>query len=78
MNAFIFLLHPLNEGVIHGSWSCWSAWSLCSGGRSSRSRSCSNPSPQNGGHHCTGEPTETAGCEDQEVLQYLRSELVAM
>ncbi|XP_043966546.1 complement component C7 [Gambusia affinis] len=60
-------------GVIHGSWSCWSPWSLCSGGQSSRSRSCSNPSPQNGGHHCTGEPTETAGCEDQEDLQYLKT-----
>ncbi|PWA15799.1 hypothetical protein CCH79_00008913 [Gambusia affinis] len=60
-------------GVIHGSWSCWSPWSLCSGGRSSRSRSCSNPSPQNGGHHCTGEPTETTGCEDQEDLQYLKT-----
>ncbi|KAM4745859.1 complement component C7 [Anableps anableps] len=61
------------QGVIHGSWSCWSAWSLCSGGRSSRSRSCSNPSPQNGGHHCIGEPTETSGCEDQEELQYLKT-----
>ncbi|XP_012725523.2 complement component C7 [Fundulus heteroclitus] len=61
------------QGVIHGSWSCWSAWSLCSGRRSSRSRSCSNPSPQNGGHHCTGEATETSGCDDEEELQYLKT-----
>uniref|UniRef100_A0AAQ6ARK8 Complement component C7 n=1 Tax=Amphiprion ocellaris TaxID=80972 RepID=A0AAQ6ARK8_AMPOC len=59
-------------GVIHGGWSCWSAWSLCSGGRRSRSRSCSKPSPLNGGQHCTGEPTETSDCEDQE-LQYLKT-----
>uniref|UniRef100_A0A667XF14 Complement component C7 n=1 Tax=Myripristis murdjan TaxID=586833 RepID=A0A667XF14_9TELE len=60
------------EGVIHGSWSCWSGWSSCSGGKRSRSRSCSNPSPQNGGQHCTGESTETSDCEDQE-LQYLKT-----
>ncbi|XP_029915184.1 complement component C7 [Myripristis murdjan] len=59
-------------GVIHGSWSCWSGWSSCSGGKRSRSRSCSNPSPQNGGQHCTGESTETSDCEDQE-LQYLKT-----
>lgn len=60
------------QGVIHGSWSCWSAWSSCSGGRRSRSRSCSNPYPQNGGQHCIGEPAETSDCEDEE-LQYLRT-----
>ncbi|KAM4575969.1 complement component C7 [Odontesthes bonariensis] len=58
------------QGVIHGSWSCWSAWSHCSGGRSSRTRSCSNPYPQNGGQHCIGEPTESSQCDDDE-LQYL-------
>lgn len=60
------------QGVIHGSWSCWSAWSSCSGGQRSRRRSCSNPTPQNGGQHCIGEPTESSDCEDQD-LQYLRS-----
>ncbi|KAF7665354.1 hypothetical protein LDENG_00145950 [Lucifuga dentata] len=59
-------------GVIHGGWSCWSSWSSCSWGRRSRRRSCSNPSPQNGGHHCNGEPAETSDCEDQE-LQYLKT-----
>uniref|UniRef100_A0A3B4ZPD8 Complement component C7-like n=1 Tax=Stegastes partitus TaxID=144197 RepID=A0A3B4ZPD8_9TELE len=59
-------------GVIHGSWACWSAWSSCSGGRRSRSRSCSNPSPQNGGQSCVGESAETSECEDQE-LQYLKT-----
>ncbi|XP_069555659.1 complement component C7 isoform X1 [Brachyistius frenatus] len=59
------------QGVIHGGWSCWSAWSMCSGARRSRSRSCSNPSPQNGGQLCIGEPTETSDCEDQE-LTYLK------
>ncbi|XP_061585342.1 complement component C7 [Cololabis saira] len=59
-------------GVISGGWSCWSAWSSCSVGRRSRSRSCSNPSPQNGGRNCIGEATETSDCEDQE-LEYFKT-----
>ncbi|KAG7454191.1 complement component C7-like [Solea senegalensis] len=60
------------QGVIHGSWSCWSAWSSCTTDRRSRSRSCSNPTPQNGGQHCIGETTERSDCEDQQ-LQYLKT-----
>uniref|UniRef100_A0A8C3G3W8 Complement component C7 n=1 Tax=Cyclopterus lumpus TaxID=8103 RepID=A0A8C3G3W8_CYCLU len=60
-------------GVIHGSWACWSAWSVCSGVRRTRRRSCSNPTPRNGGQQCTGEPTEASDCEDQD-LQHLKSE----
>nr|XP_015828348.2 complement component C7 [Nothobranchius furzeri] len=61
------------QGVISGGWSCWSAWSSCSGGRRSRSRSCSNPYPQNGGQHCIGDQTQTSGCDDEEELQYLKT-----
>ncbi|XP_033474866.2 complement component C7 [Epinephelus lanceolatus] len=60
------------QGVIHGSWACWSDWSSCSGGKKSRSRSCSNPTPQNGGQHCSGEPTETSDCGDED-LEYLKT-----
>lgn len=60
-------------GVIHGSWSCWSSWSSCSSSRRSRSRSCSNPAPQNGGQGCIGDFSEMAECEDAELL-YLRSD----
>ncbi|KAI4820257.1 hypothetical protein KUCAC02_028241 [Chaenocephalus aceratus] len=59
-------------GVIDGIWACWSAWSSCSGVKRSRSRSCSNPAPQNAGQQCIGEPTETSDCEDQD-MQYLRT-----
>uniref|UniRef100_A0A8C2ZTB5 Complement component C7 n=1 Tax=Cyclopterus lumpus TaxID=8103 RepID=A0A8C2ZTB5_CYCLU len=59
-------------GVIHGSWACWSAWSVCSGVRRTRRRSCSNPTPRNGGQQCTGEPTEASDCEDQD-LQHLKA-----
>ncbi|XP_068614087.1 complement component C7-like [Brachionichthys hirsutus] len=60
------------QGGIHGSWSCWSAWSQCSGVRRSRSRTCSNPTPQNRGKDCIGESTETSDCEDQN-LEYLKT-----
>ncbi|XP_036384474.1 complement component 7b [Megalops cyprinoides] len=59
-------------GVIHGGWSCWSAWSSCSGGQRSRSRSCINPPPRMGGRHCSGEPSSHQPCEDPE-LQHLRT-----
>ncbi|KAK1892091.1 Complement component C7 [Dissostichus eleginoides] len=59
-------------GVIDGIWACWSAWSSCSGVKRSRSRSCSNPAPQNAGQQCIGEPTETSDCEDQD-MQYLKT-----
>ncbi|NXM55275.1 CO7 protein, partial [Illadopsis cleaveri] len=58
-------------GVVDGHWSCWSSWSPCSGGRKSRSRSCSNPSPRGGGKACLGEQHESKACEDEE-LQHLR------
>ncbi|XP_056275796.1 complement component C7 isoform X1 [Pseudoliparis swirei] len=58
-------------GVIHGGWACWSSWSGCSGVRRTRRRSCSNPTPQNGGQQCTGEPAEESDCEDQD-LQHLK------
>lgn len=70
-----FLSSSLHQGVIDGSWACWSSWTSCSQGRRSRSRSCSNPSPQRGGQHCIGEPAESAECDDQE-LEYLKSERV--
>ncbi|XP_036434038.1 complement component C7 isoform X1 [Colossoma macropomum] len=65
---------PVEEqpGVIDGGWSCWSAWSICSAGRQSRSRSCSHPPPQNG-KNCVGNSEETINCEEEEELQYLRT-----
>ncbi|XP_048022830.1 complement component 7b isoform X2 [Megalobrama amblycephala] len=58
--------HVLGEqpGVIEGRWSCWSAWSSCSRGQKSRTRSCNNPAPRNGGRNCIGETIERKNCED--------------
>ncbi|XP_068460681.1 complement component C7 [Clinocottus analis] len=59
-------------GVVRGGWACWSDWSVCSGVRRTRTRSCSNPTPQNGGEQCVGEPSEASDCEDRE-LQKLKT-----
>uniref|UniRef100_A0A671R495 Complement component C7 n=1 Tax=Sinocyclocheilus anshuiensis TaxID=1608454 RepID=A0A671R495_9TELE len=58
--------HVLGEqpGVIEGVWNCWSAWSICSHGQKSRTRSCNNPAPRNGGRNCIGKTIEWKSCED--------------
>ena len=53
---------------VDGGWSTWSSWAGCSvscgGGTWSRSRSCTNPSAQHGGHYCVGSSTEDTGCNN--------------
>ena len=52
-----------------GGWSEWSEWSACAGTCYAypgsiryRKRSCSNPSPLNGGEDCQGEGVESETC----------------
>ncbi|XP_059199809.1 complement component C8 beta chain [Centropristis striata] len=47
---------------IDGSWTCWGAWSSCSGTTKTRSRQCSNPAPSNGGLPCRGLQQESTEC----------------
>lgn len=51
---------------IDGGWTAFSAWSQCSaecgGGTQSRSRSCTNPRPSNGGAECSGDAEESQRC----------------
>ncbi|XP_035691280.1 hemicentin-1-like [Branchiostoma floridae] len=53
--------------VIDGGWSDWSAWSDCSVtcgvGTQTRSRTCTNPAPANGGADCEGDDEETQDCD---------------
>ncbi|XP_053571495.1 SCO-spondin-like [Bombina bombina] len=51
---------------VNGGWSHWGDWSSCDaecqGGVRSRSRSCENPPPKNGGHPCHGEAMQMESC----------------
>lgn len=59
---------------VDGVWSDFSDWSECSseccGGTQSRSRSCSNPAPANGGAECEGNAEETQTCNDDPCLEW--------
>lgn len=54
---------------VDGKWGVWGKWTTCSktcgGGYMSRSRTCNNPAPQNGGRPCQGPSSERNSCNDQ-------------
>jgi hypothetical protein len=59
---------------IDGEWSEWSAWSACSvpcaSGTQSRTRTCTNPPPSNGGADCVGPSSESRACNTQMCTGY--------
>ena len=52
--------------TVDGGWSDLGEWSVCSaecgGGSQIRSKTCTNPSPANGGKECEGEDEELRTC----------------
>ncbi|XP_019617100.1 PREDICTED: SCO-spondin-like [Branchiostoma belcheri] len=54
---------------VDGGWSQWEAWSnctvTCAGGTRTRSRTCDQPPPQNGGRRCNGDSTQSETCTGQ-------------
>ena len=52
--------------LVDGGFSEWSSWTTCTktcdGGIRERTRSCSNPFPENGGSICYGKYIEKEGC----------------
>ncbi|XP_074994553.1 complement component C9 isoform X2 [Calonectris borealis] len=50
--------------VTNGGWSCWSTWSTCINGESTRTRQCNNPTPEPGGRPCQGENIEKRPCAE--------------
>lgn len=54
---------------IDGNWASWTSWGTCSltcgGGSQSRSRTCTDPSPQYGGASCGGASSSSQDCNVQ-------------
>ncbi|XP_060563781.1 coadhesin-like [Ruditapes philippinarum] len=52
--------------LVDGNWAAWSAWSscdvTCGNGVISRTRTCTNPAPRDGGYDCVGKSSETMTC----------------
>ena len=66
------LNNPCVCAPVDGGWSGWSSWSGCSancgGGTQSRTRSCTNPSPNICGSACAGSSSETQACNTQTCM----------
>ena len=52
--------------LVNGGWSAWTSWSTCTvtcdGGTTTKTRSCDNPEPENGGDDCEGDTYKTIDC----------------
>lgn len=59
----IILLYFVLCTAIDGHWSAWSSWSPCGPDcRHHRTRTCTAPSPSNGGRYCAGRDTVSGNC----------------
>ncbi|XP_060581715.1 fibropellin-1-like isoform X1 [Ruditapes philippinarum] len=56
--------------LVDGNWSLWSSWSTCDvtceNGHQTRTRTCTNPAPKNGGFDCVGSGSDMKGCHKQQ------------
>jgi hypothetical protein len=61
--------------LVNGNWGSWGSWTTCTqtcvGGTRTRYRSCSNPTPLNGGSPCLGLDYETVSCTGILIICYL-------
>lgn len=56
---------------VNGGWSDFGAWSECVNQTQSRTRTCTNPSPANGGKDCVGPSSESQVCEMPKSFPWL-------
>ncbi|XP_078333127.1 properdin-like isoform X2 [Crassostrea virginica] len=60
--------HHTSCPPVNGGWTHWAAWHSCShtcgDGTSIRTRTCSNPVPQHGGHYCQGHSDDSKACNN--------------
>ena len=69
MLKHFFVIHSNFNFAVDGGYSDFGDWSKCSaeceGGTQSRTRTCTNPAPANGGADCAGDSSETRECNTQ-------------
>lgn len=72
----LFNIILFNSISVDGGWSEFTEWSSCTktcgGGMQSRSRSCTNPEPANGGQECSGQAQESRSCHEEECAGKLQ------
>ena len=65
----LMIFIQLKNFLVHGGFSEWSEWTLCSlscnGGERIRTRACNNPTPQFNGLLCFGNMVESQSCNPQ-------------
>lgn len=58
---------------MNGGWSSWTSYGACNkncgSGLKYRTRSCTNPSPKNGGSSCSGASSQSTSCNTQPCMQ---------
>ena len=65
--TYVIKLHTFIP--VHGNWTDYGDWGACSadcgGGNQTRSRTCTNPTPDHGGDKCEGVTDETQTCNER-------------
>ena len=68
------LIRIITKNSVNGRYTDFGEWSECSAkcgeGKQTRTRTCTNPAPANGGLDCVGEASQTRPCSRGECPGY--------